>query len=511
MQRISVSDFGPIHRAEVDLRPLTVLAGPSSAGKSYLLTMIHSISSLGRKLAESTSDALVLSGEGAGGASSDFADVEKIVRWMKEGIESIDESNGDLFMEIPGEISEIFGKTANDSEIFSNLLNAEMPQFLDPEPYFPEPKGDAPCFSISGSPIPNQELLYAKYMAKGKEYKAKITQRKILKLGRSGHSAAKGLVREAETCLGILKMGIPEELRGTEQKSALIRLRAIFRSIVGIYYSDIFGGDLRETKFLSASRATMMMHKHVYFRAGVRNFEVTEHIQRITMDPISVTYLSDMDLPGGDSRQHEETRILSEKIEREMLEGQIIVKESSTRDISYWFKPEGVEGILHLSRSSSMAAQLAPLVVYIRELARVGDTIIIEEPESHLHPRMQEKVMDCIALIVKSGIRVIMSTHSEWIAERLSYLVHLSDLNEDHRRKFPGHNCSLGEGDVGVWEFGSGGKNIGSTAEQIEFRKGAYDLDYSKFGTETFNLHCKLDEKIRKIKNKNTQEHSVAC
>ena len=34
--QLSVSNFGPIARAEIDLRPLTVFVGPSNTGKSYL-------------------------------------------------------------------------------------------------------------------------------------------------------------------------------------------------------------------------------------------------------------------------------------------------------------------------------------------------------------------------------------------------------------------------------------------------------------------------------------------
>ena len=41
--KLSVSDFGPIARAEIDLRPLTVFIGPSNTGKSYLAILIYSL------------------------------------------------------------------------------------------------------------------------------------------------------------------------------------------------------------------------------------------------------------------------------------------------------------------------------------------------------------------------------------------------------------------------------------------------------------------------------------
>ena len=39
--QLSVSNFGPIAKAEIDLRPLTVFVGPSNTGKSYLAILIY--------------------------------------------------------------------------------------------------------------------------------------------------------------------------------------------------------------------------------------------------------------------------------------------------------------------------------------------------------------------------------------------------------------------------------------------------------------------------------------
>ena len=40
---LNVTDFGPIAKAEVDLRPLTVFVGPSNTGKSYLAILIYAL------------------------------------------------------------------------------------------------------------------------------------------------------------------------------------------------------------------------------------------------------------------------------------------------------------------------------------------------------------------------------------------------------------------------------------------------------------------------------------
>ena len=41
--RLDVEDFGPIVKASVDLRPLTVFIGPSNTGKSYLAILMYAL------------------------------------------------------------------------------------------------------------------------------------------------------------------------------------------------------------------------------------------------------------------------------------------------------------------------------------------------------------------------------------------------------------------------------------------------------------------------------------
>ena len=40
---IAVENFGPIEKAEIDLRPLTVFVGESNTGKTYLSALIYAL------------------------------------------------------------------------------------------------------------------------------------------------------------------------------------------------------------------------------------------------------------------------------------------------------------------------------------------------------------------------------------------------------------------------------------------------------------------------------------
>jgi predicted ATPase len=59
----------------------------------------------------------------------------------------------------------------------------------------------------------------------------------------------------------------------------------------------------------------------------------------------------------------------------------------------------------------------------IRELADKGSLIIIEEPESHLHPAAQIKLMEIFAKLVNEGLNILITTHSDLLLRKLAHLI----------------------------------------------------------------------------------------
>ena len=55
-----------------------------------------------------------------------------------------------------------------------------------------------------------------------------------------------------------------------------------------------------------------------------------------------------------------------------------------------------------------------PIIVSILK-AKIGDLVIIENPESHLHPRAQSRLATLFALASSIGIQLIIETHSDHI------------------------------------------------------------------------------------------------
>jgi len=64
------------------------------------------------------------------------------------------------------------------------------------------------------------------------------------------------------------------------------------------------------------------------------------------------------------------------------------------------------------------ASQLLPIIVE-GIYAKKGSVLLIEQPEIHLHPKLQAMLADLFIDIVKDGKQVIVETHSEHILLRL--------------------------------------------------------------------------------------------
>ena len=126
-----------------------------------------------------------------------------------------------------------------------------------------------------------------------------------------------------------------------------------------------------------------------------------------------------------------------------MLPGSVRSEASVKKGASYpvfSYLPRGWKEYqnLPLMNVSAMVSELAPVVLYLRYIVRTGDVLIIEEPEAHLHPKMQVEFARQLAAAVKAGVRVIATTHSEWILEDLANLVWISGIPEAEHKAIDG-------------------------------------------------------------------------
>ena len=88
-----------------------------------------------------------------------------------------------------------------------------------------------------------------------------------------------------------------------------------------------------------------------------------------------------------------------------------------------------------LHRASSSARGLSDLYFYLRHVACRNDILFIDEPETHLDTANQVMLARLISRLVAAGLKVLVSTHSDYLIKELNNLVMLDHLRRNGRKR----------------------------------------------------------------------------
>lgn len=81
-------------------------------------------------------------------------------------------------------------------------------------------------------------------------------------------------------------------------------------------------------------------------------------------------------------------------------------------------EPYGLEKGLPLPSVVAGVSQILPVLVLCLA-SKPGSIILLEQPELHLHPALQQRLADFFIAMVRSGRQLIVETHSEYMVSRL--------------------------------------------------------------------------------------------
>jgi len=101
-------------------------------------------------------------------------------------------------------------------------------------------------------------------------------------------------------------------------------------------------------------------------------------------------------------------------------------KYTVTDNDQLYYEPKGKRIKLAMDESSSAVRSLLDLGFYLRHEAQPGDLLMIDEPELNLHPENQRRVARLLARLVNLGIKVFITTHSDYIIKELNTLIMLN-------------------------------------------------------------------------------------
>lgn len=112
---------------------------------------------------------------------------------------------------------------------------------------------------------------------------------------------------------------------------------------------------------------------------------------------------------------------IAELIEKGILQGE--VKITRTGDVEFVSGKVGKTKHLPIHLTSSIVKTMSSLVIYLKHIAHKGDLLIIDEPEMNFHPNVQISLMQIFAILTKLDLRIIISTHSDYMIREVNNLI----------------------------------------------------------------------------------------
>lgn len=213
----------------------------------------------------------------------------------------------------------------------------------------------------------------------------------------------------------IPEIAVPSEhnLSVRERPSPIRWLRFADELITGL-----FGSWMDRPVMIPAGRAgitdsyrflaeQVLLERHGYTRAGVSG---------ITRDFLAT-------LVGSEStnqlvffvEDEDEQTYVSELFDT-LIQGKL--RPSSELDELFTFEVEGHK--IDRNVLSSMVKELGPMIVLLQQSQLRGTTLIVDEPECHLHPKAQIDLARVFVSLVSRDVRFLLSTHSPYLAQSLS-------------------------------------------------------------------------------------------
>ena len=487
---LEVTDFGPIVRARIELRPLTVFVGPGNTGKSYLATLIYA---LHRHFNRHRREMRYWHPEKRPALRDALTD------WMQtinEGRESVEDGRialpDPLREEIRGllhergayfcdELSRCFGLgrtrslTRKGSRQTARIVLRKQPT--------PDSLLFEQAFSLTARGLDDVRTVLSEELSSPADKPVPIGDdlKEIDYLRRQARVMEPMVVRENEARWNAFSWDLMEHLAGV-----------ILPQIVGKLHAQAHYLPADRTGVMRTHR--LLLGSLIEQAAQSRRSDPLPDLSGVVSDFLrQLIQFGDLsDLQSGGMPE------LAAYMEQAVLKGSVDIETSPTGMPLFFYRPGGWKKALPLMHASSTVSEVAPVVLYLRHLIQSDDVLIIDEPEAHLHPAMQAEFTRQLAALVHAGIQVVVTTHSEWVLETVANLVRLSLLSEVQRKGITGDDLALHPEQVGAWLFKQKRSPKGSVVEEIKFdaEAGGLASDYGKVAEELYNEWATIGNKI---------------
>lgn len=489
---IDVENLGPIEKGNIQLRPLTVFVGPSNTGKTYLAILIYALQQVFRGFPRFPVlvDYLYSRGDELTVPDGEYKRFQEKIR---------DDERPFRFSDLPGTVRDAMRSALRDPDFLSANLSHELGRCFDVESVdrLIRMSSESRCAGISlrvgGNWSFRTTFSESDVRSNGNIDDAVLLREQVSRLDPT-YAMTVGPLRRFST-------------RGRAR-------RGDRRSIIDFLdFFEMLSYSMPEVRadvhYFPADRSGIM-HSHRVIasslvarstRGGLERFPELPTLPGVMADFIQRLIHHDEPMPRYRRRPPPEEYMgnIADLLEKETLDGQIrTIRGKAGGYPEFVYCPKGTEGEIRLSRASSMVSELASLVLFMRSVIGRGDTVIIEEPEAHLHPAAQTAMAKAMARLVRAGVRVVITTHSNWLLQEIGNLMREGELSEQTGEPKHASAGALRPRDVGVWLFDRQAHDGGSTVSDIRFDliDGIEPADYGTVAERLYNRSADLQNRF---------------
>ena len=115
------------------------------------------------------------------------------------------------------------------------------------------------------------------------------------------------------------------------------------------------------------------------------------------------------------------------RLEENLLKGEIQINENGAVEFVPTTKTK-TKHHLPIQMTSSIVKTMSSLILYLKHLSKKNDLLIIDEPEMNLHPDNQILLTRIFAELVNRGLRIVVSTHSDYIIREFNNMVMAKEI-----------------------------------------------------------------------------------
>ena len=410
---VKIKNFGPISRGTITLKPLTVLTGPVGCGKSYAATLIYSITSAEAGRYPDTEQGIA--------AFRENKINKELTRIMKEW-----ETRNDV-------------QSLNITQIMGEFYSDMFFKFLQRN--FLTSKNDL--------------------IRKGCDYFELDIESKII--DGSFHCSKQGLKTTKKYRIPPFidfQRNIDDTISVTTDTTTFDYNRTLLNELSGStpihktindciadYYKKSL--TIRRSIYFPAERSGLTVSQRSILAQYYGKFGIAFGSQPNVMLCGTMTdfFVDVNDIPD----QNTEFADIAKDFEMSVLNGTVAVKKNTLDTHEIYLKRDNVT--LPVVRVASAVRDLAVFMLYLKHYAKRGDMIVLEEPESNLHPKGQTLLARLLVQMTNMGIYVIITTHSPYILKQLNQCIIAGTMQNKTKTKVLSDNESVAADSVTAYRF----------------------------------------------------------